>query len=322
MGITWVDIVIVGVVLYFIFDGWERGFVLQLANLAAFLGSLWLALRYQSVVGNFFTQKFGIPQMWTNVLGYLAVAFATEIVLEEIVLFGIGKLPSKLSASKINHALGAVVSICSALVTISFFLVLILAFPLRGTIKADIQASPIARFLVTLAGRYGGEVTSSVHDFAREAAKFTTIEPGSNEQVQLHLPKLSDSLPADTTGEAAMVVLVNKERAKEGLGALEIDARMTAVAEAKSRDMFANNYFAHTDLDGNTIADRMEAAHIPYQVVGENLAYAPDTQTAHSGLMDSPGHKANILDPKFHRVGIGVIDGGVYGKMYTQVFAD
>lgn len=52
------------------------------------------------------------------------------------------------------------------------------------------------------------------------------------------------------------------------------------------------------------------------------MAYAPDTQTAHTGLMDSEGHKRNILEAEFGRVGIGVIDAGVQGMMFVQVFAD
>ena len=55
-------------------------------------------------------------------------------------------------------------------------------------------------------------------------------------------------------------------------------------------------------------------------MAGENLAGAPTVERAHSGLMNSPGHRANILNPNFTHVGIGIVDGGPYGKMYTQTF--
>ena len=51
-------------------------------------------------------------------------------------------------------------------------------------------------------------------------------------------------------------------------------------------------------------------------------ALAPTVVIAHEGLMNSPGHRANILNPRFRRVGIGVADGGMHGKMFTQNFAD
>ena len=182
--------------------------------------------------------------------------------------------------------------------------------------------SRVASYLIKAANAYGGKMSSSVDTLANEAAKFVTIEPGSNENLRMDFPPLSPNLPIDAQAELSMISLVNKERSAKGIHPLRIDTRMSAVAEAKSRDMFAKNYFAHTDGDGKNVGDHMREAAIEYTVVGENLAFAPDTQTAHNGLMYSPGHKANILDPVFYRIGIGVIDAGIYGKMYTQVFAD
>ena len=52
------------------------------------------------------------------------------------------------------------------------------------------------------------------------------------------------------------------------------------------------------------------------------MALAPNVDRAHTGLMNSEGHKRNILDPAFGKIGIGVVDGGVYGKMFTQVFTE
>ncbi|MEO5953203.1 MAG: CAP domain-containing protein, partial [Chloroflexia bacterium] len=67
---------------------------------------------------------------------------------------------------------------------------------------------------------------------------------------------------------------------------------------------------------------RMDTAGITYRTAGENLALAPSLDIAHEGLMNSPGHRANILNADFGRVGIGVLDGGVYGKMFVQEFRD
>jgi len=54
--------------------------------------------------------------------------------------------------------------------------------------------------------------------------------------------------------------------------------------------------------------------------LGENLAGAIDVKTAHNALMDSPGHKANILYSEFTEIGIGIVDGGRWGKIYVQLF--
>ena len=84
--------------------------------------------------------------------------------------------------------------------------------------------------------------------------------------------------------------------------------------------MFARGYFAHVSPDSLSPFDRMKAAHVRYITAGENLALAPTLPLAHKGLMNSPGHRANILQPLYRRVGIGILDGGMYGLMITQNF--
>ena len=86
--------------------------------------------------------------------------------------------------------------------------------------------------------------------------------------------------------------------------------------------MFQQGYFAHVDQNGGTPFDRMRAGGAAFRAAGENLALAPTVQIAHDGLMNSPGHRANILNPRYRRIGIGVADGGMHGKMFTQNFAD
>jgi uncharacterized protein YkwD len=94
------------------------------------------------------------------------------------------------------------------------------------------------------------------------------------------------------------------------------------VARDYARDMWQRNYFGHVSPEGKSVADRLDEAGITFQVVGENLALAPTLTTAHIGLMNSEGHRANILEPDFKRVGIGVIDNGIYGKLFVQIFTD
>lgn len=119
-----------------------------------------------------------------------------------------------------------------------------------------------------------------------------------------------------------MLAMVNEERAHEGLSPLTVDPDMRAVARAHSQDMWSRQYFSHEDLDGGSPFDRMRAGGVSFRTAGENLALAPTTAIAHRGLMNSPGHRRNIMEPAFGRIGIGVIDGGTRGMMFTQVFAN
>ena len=135
-------------------------------------------------------------------------------------------------------------------------------------------------------------------------------------------PEASDPLLAGAMVEAALMVsLVNQARGEAGLPTLVVDFAMAAVARSHSIDMATNDYFAHTNLAGLSPFDRMRNAGIAYQGAGENIARYGSTAAAHAGLMDSPGHRANILNERFARIGIGVFIDGTGSMFFTQLFA-
>ncbi len=322
MQFNWIDWVIFFVVLYHIIDGWDKGLVSLLSNTVAFLASLWIAIRFHAQVGGFLVAKFGLPSVWTNVSGYLVLAFPSEMVINAILDWPLLKVPQKVVGSVVNRWLGSVFAVANALIFIAFLLLVIIALPVRGTVKRDIKNSRIGSQLVLLSERYGGKVKSSLDSVTKEALKFVTIKPKSQERLNLDVAPSSDILTVDPTSEAQMIELVNRERTKEGLGALRVEEKLTIVARGHSRDMFERRYFSHYSPEGRDVGYRARAEGVEYALIGENLAYAPDVELAHSGFMNSEGHRTNILDPAWTRVGIGVIDADVYGKMFTQVFAN
>jgi uncharacterized protein YkwD len=117
-----------------------------------------------------------------------------------------------------------------------------------------------------------------------------------------------------------MLGLLNEERRAHGLRPLQADPEAAEVARAHSVDMFAHGYFSHITPRGEGPFDRMRDGGLRFRAAGENLALARTLPMAHQGLMESPGHRANILRPQFGRVGIGIVDGGRYGLMVTQKF--
>ncbi len=86
--------------------------------------------------------------------------------------------------------------------------------------------------------------------------------------------------------------------------------------------MFSRGYFAHNTPEGKNPFDRMRAAGVKFSAAGENLALAQTLEIAHTNLMNSPGHRANILQPSFGRLGVGILDGGFFGLMVSQEFRD
>ena len=130
-------------------------------------------------------------------------------------------------------------------------------------------------------------------------------------------PTSSTGLTAD---EAKMVNLVNQARTEQGVKALTVNSQLVTLARRKSQDMVDNNYFSHTSPTYGSPFDMMKSAGVKYSTAGENIAGAATTESAHQSLMNSPGHRANILNSSFTQIGIGIASGSQYGKIFTQMF--
>ncbi len=119
-----------------------------------------------------------------------------------------------------------------------------------------------------------------------------------------------------------MLALVNQERAANGLPPFTLDPALSSVARAHSLDMATRSYFSHTNPDGLSPFDRMSRAGITFRSAAENIAWAGTVDIAHTSLMNSPGHRANILNPTLNRIGIGIVPKDSRNVMVTQVFTD
>ena len=116
--------------------------------------------------------------------------------------------------------------------------------------------------------------------------------------------------------------LVNATRSYYGLGPLQNTFGLSYLAAKRSNDMAYNQYFAHTDLYGRSPEDRFRAEGISFKYGGENIAYGQTTPyQVVQDWMNSPGHRANILDPNYKYLGIGVGQ-DKYGRLFwSQEFS-
>lgn len=128
----------------------------------------------------------------------------------------------------------------------------------------------------------------------------------------------------DTTGqsfEEKVVQLTNQERAKAGLPALKSNWELARVARFKSEDMRDKNYFDHNSPTYGSPFDMMKNFGIKYQSAGENIAAGQKTpEEVVKAWMNSPGHRANILNSSYNQIGVGYAKGGSYGVYWTQQF--
>ncbi|MFD9545477.1 sigma-70 family RNA polymerase sigma factor [Streptomyces sp. NPDC060022] len=131
-------------------------------------------------------------------------------------------------------------------------------------------------------------------------------------------PKPADPPPSSAAEE--VTALVNAERAKEGCAAVRSNSKLATAASRHSADMVSRDYFSHTSPDGSDPGDRITAAGYRWSTYGENIAKGQSTPAAvMDSWMNSPGHRANILNCAFKEIGVGRVDSSG-GPVWTQNF--
>lgn len=132
-------------------------------------------------------------------------------------------------------------------------------------------------------------------------------------------PTTKPSGSADNlANEKEVVELVNQQRAANGLAPLTLSSELSNVARAKSQDMHDKRYFSHTSPTYGSPFDMMKAFGISYRTAGENIAQGYSTPSAVvNAWMNSPGHRANILNSSYTKIGVGYVKDGHY---WTQHF--
>jgi uncharacterized protein YkwD len=326
-GINLLDVIIVLVVLFYAYEGYSLGFTLAALDLGSFILSFIIALKFYPLVAKGIIALFGLPIGFANAIAFFLIAFVSEIVLGLLsrrLLRVLPKLPKTHIVTRIfgsfDHWLGFVPGIISAFIVLSFLLSVIVSLPSSPLVKQLVTDSKIGARLIANTSFFEARLNDVFGGALEETLNFITVKPQSNETVSLHFSTKEGTV--DGQAEQEMLRLVNIERDKAGLPPVEFDTALRDVARAHSQDMFERGYFSHYSPEGQSPFDRMNKAGIAYAHAGENLALAPSTSLAMQGLMNSPGHRANILNPDFGKIGIGVIDGGIYGKMYSQEFTD
>ncbi|HEK4784471.1 TPA: sporulation protein [Clostridioides difficile] len=118
-----------------------------------------------------------------------------------------------------------------------------------------------------------------------------------------------------------VVDLVNIERAKAGLNPLTLDSSISNVATKKSQDMVDNNYFSHNSPTYGSPFDMLKKFGISYKTAGENIAMGQKTpKEVVNAWMNSEGHRKNIMNPNFSKIGVGVAQKSGGSIYWTQIF--
>lgn len=299
--------------------GYITGFIRLAFALLKISAGITAAYFCYSMPAMLLMDNFMVTQVWANIIAFLVTFVVVFIALH----FLLKPLSEKIITPHkriLNKASGAVVSVVFA----GMIFLLTLPFSSLVSIPQEVEDEIKAQGFSDVVRQPFNFVNDKVLPMFREqpvqvmALKATA--PVSEEGI--FLAYTTTDYTTQPGLEAQMLQMVNTERRLAGLKTLSADSLLTIAARAHSADMLKRGYFSHNTPDGINPFQRLHKLNIDYLYAGENLAMAPTLMKAHNGLMRSPGHKANILNPSYGKVGIGILNAGIHGLMITQEFKD
>lgn len=316
---NWLDIAITIGIIYFTITGLRRGFLIGLMELVGIIVSVSIPLLFY-IPGSRLLEALGISQVYSGALAFLIIFFIAISLYFSLAESLYKWIPHKIRASKINRGFGLSTGLMKGLIIITLLLAFIVALPVPFITSEHMERSDFGSPLLDSAA-VAASLTSEIFGEAfQHAVGFLTIQTDAGEGIDLKFTVTDPVI--DQEAEKEMLRLVNEERTQRGIPELVMDETLREVARQHSVDMFQRGYFGHLDPEGNTPFDRMLEGGVSFINAGENVAVAPTVSIAHQGLMDSPGHRENILQSQYRRVGIGAARGGRHGTMFTQNFAN
>lgn len=319
MTVNFIDVLLGLLIVLNLANGYRRGFILGVLDLAGWALSLLAGLRFYEPVARWLGPRLDLwSEVWDQPIAFILVALFVGVLVHLVGNALLRRLSPDVHERPTNQTLGLLPGLANGLITAAIISALLFAVPLSEGISERMRESVVANRLAGYAQRLESTLRPVFGEAIARTLNLLTVQPDSNERVTLPFTVTSTRPRPDL--ERQMLDLVNEERIANGLQPLAPDPELTEVARRHSTDMFARGYFAHDTPEGLTPFDRMHESDVRFIVAGENLALAPTVSVAHTGLMNSPGHRANILRPQFGRLGIGIMDGGMRGLMVSQEF--
>jgi uncharacterized protein YkwD len=296
-------------------SGLRLGLVRGVLRLVGFVLAVFLALRLEALLGSWVAGLLHTAPWATQLAVFAAILGATGVCVR----LGADRLarllPRTGGVRLIDRLGGATLGVLVALLPVWLVTGLLLLVPAStAALARAAQTSSTAKIMSAWSPSWPQGVLAYVGKVA--------VGPDKGQAVYRlqRLLSSNDSLQPLAAQEAQMLALLNQTRLQFGLQPLTLDPTLQNAARAHSADMVANDYFEHVSPRFGTPMDRMQAAGERATYYGENIALALDANQAEIAFMHSPGHRANILDPHYTRVGIGAVKDGLM-VMFTQDFA-
>lgn len=214
-----------------------------------------------------------------------------------------------------------IVNVCSS-ITFAFLVSVFISTLGTKFITSEKLLGQIDRSLLfssrNICSKYMGEKLTVFDNYL---VKWTILSKQDREAISLSEIDTSSALISEKDAELVFA-LTNKTRSEQGLRPFTRDKSLDILAQSYAQSISKTKYFSHYDQQGNGVEDRAENRHVRYNYIGENLALAKSATIAHKALLESASHKQNIVSKVFQKMGVGVVDIGLGGKIIVEEFTN
>ncbi len=323
-GSTFIDVASFAILLWYVYDGWRRGLFMLLIETISLIASLILALALSPILSRFLVQHTHLGSPLAKSLVFVILCVVVKYLFAFVEPWLHYRVPERFRASNVNHFFGVIPGAAYGLFVLFVLFTFVLSSPIPPALKTDVVASHSGLALRSATEVLDRTLTAHFGTFFKEMLP-TDIKEGkvAEENVEsIALPFKTTAFTISNKDEQRLFAFTNAERIANGLAALIWDEKLSDISRKHSADMLTRGYFSHITPEGRSPVDRADVARYPFQLFGENIALAPGVSEGHSALMQSPGHRANILSKEFTKIGIGIQSAPPYGLMITESFAD
>jgi len=323
-NIEYIELFVYIFIVFFVINGWKKGFLLQFFYLMVLLISIALSFRYSDQVGSYISSWFNSNIQLSEIFGGVLI-FITVLTVSSF--FQNFLANNKKQRDVGNKILGGFVSllVSNLILTLIFTITSIISVPqfFEDTIEnsnlvsfyTDTSGTP-QQALELITGTDLIKVVSRIKDLTGKSSVVV------DEQGCIEIPKYSlSNLSNDNEQKDELYALLLTERSNQNLAPLELSEKLSDIALNYAYAMYQDGFWCHKNpKNGELVGDRLSKQGFPYIDIGENLALSSSVRSGHISLMNSESHKNTILDNEFKRVGIGIVSGPL-GLIIVQIFS-
>ena len=323
-NIEYIELFVYIFIVFFVINGWKKGFLLQFFYLMVLLISIALSFRYSDQVGSYISSWFNSNIQLSEIFGGVLI-FITVLTVSSFFQNFLANNQKQRDVG--NKILGGFVSLLVSNLILTLIFTITSIFSVPQFFEDTIENSNLVSFYTDTSGtpQQALELITGT-DLIKVVSRIKDLTGKSSvvvgEQGCIEIPKYSMSnLSNNNEQKDELYALLLTERSNQNLAPLELSEKLSEIALNYAYTMYQDGFWCHKNpKNGELVGDRLSKQGFPYIDIGENLALSSSVRSGHISLINSESHKNTILDNEFKRVGIGIVSGPL-GLIIVQIFS-